>query len=605
MAGSPRSKDRWPMTARSSTYVLALAFTITSGCATTRVDRERAGRYQAPVQDKNPSAAIRDRDHQVGRTSHEVQETTPAPEKPSTAEARPGEGEKQADSLDQKENHPRPDESKAVASDTASAADLRAPVPAPATIPAPGSEYPIDLATALRLADIENPTIAVARTAIIEALAQLTGARALLLPSLNAGTNYHLHMGNLQRSSGRILNLTEQALYFGGGARTLAAETVGVPMVNIVGPMTEIWFEPLAAHRRVDQTRFAARATFNDVLLDVSLLHLELLANESILQADRLTESQVYQVAIVTDDFAKAGAGRKADADRAQAEWKLHRARVQRAEEAVAVAAARLSGRLNLDPSVRLRPEGGPMVPINLIALDTETRDLIEFALNRRPDLAAQSAAVALANVRHNQELARPWLPTVWLGYSAGAFGGGSNIIPPTLAHFGGRADFDVRLFWTISNIGIGNLSLQQRRQAQLNQAEASRVATINRIRKEVTSARGDALAARAEIDIARAELASAERGFKEDLDRSRQNLGRPIEVLNSLNLLGDARVHLVRALLRYNQAQFRLFVSLGSPPPLLTPPREGTPPPPVTTPLHAPIPAAHPLHVGLNSNDP
>ena len=204
-------------------------------------------------------------------------------------------------------------------------------------------------------------------------------------------------------------------------------------------------------------------------------------------------------------------------------------------------------------------------------------RDLIEYALSRRPDLAARTAGVALANVRHNQELARPWLPTVWLGYSAGGFGGGSNVIPPTLAHFGGRSDFDVRLFWTISNIGIGNLSLQQRRLAQLNEAEAQRVGTINRVRQEVTSARADALAARAEIDIARSELASAENGFREDLERSRQNLGRPIEVLNSLNLLGGARVNLIRALLRYDQAQFRLFVALGSPPPLLTPPQEGT----------------------------
>jgi outer membrane protein TolC len=570
------------------------------GCATTRTDhdRDRAAVGRPAARDASLGSPPRARDAEVGRTSGEAQAT--AADRPASSDAAAGERQRGADAGGGKENHPRPDKSRATAADTASEATLKAPVPAPTTIPPPRSEYPIDLATALRLADLENPTIAAARTAIIEALAQLTGARALLLPSLNAGSNYHYHNGNLQRSSGRILDVTSQALYFGGGARTLAAESVGVPMVNIIGPMTEVWFEPLAARRRLDQTRLTAQATSNDILLDVSLLHLELLANEAILQADRLTESQVFQVAIVTNDYAIAGAGRKADADRAQAEWKLHRAAVQRAEEAVAVSAARLSGRLNLDPSVRLRPEGGPLVPISLIALDTEVRDLIEYALGRRPDLAARTAEVAVAYVRHNQELARPWLPTVWLGYSSGGFGGGSNIVPPTLGHFGSRSDFDVRLFWTFTNLGVGNLSFQQRRQAQLNEAEARRVAMINRVRQEVTSARADALAARAEIEIARSELASAEDGFREDLDRSRQNLGRPIEVLNSLNLLGGARVNLIRALLRYDEAQFRLFVALGSPPPLLTPPREGTPPPPVATPLRAPIPApGHPLAVG------
>ena len=47
-------------------------------------------------------------------------------------------------------------------------------------------------------------------------------------------------------------------------------------------------------------------------------------------------------------------------------------------------------------------------------------------------------------SVQYHEELARPWIPTVWLGYSGGAFGGGSNVVPPTLAHFGGRSDFDV-----------------------------------------------------------------------------------------------------------------------------------------------------------------
>ncbi len=44
-----------------------------------------------------------------------------------------------------------------------------------------------------------------------------------------------------------------------------------------------------------------------------------------------------------------------------------------------------------------------------------------------------------------------------------------------------------------------------------------------------------------------------------------------PIEVLNSLDLLALARVNLVRALVQYDQSQFRLWVSLGSPPPLVS----------------------------------
>ena len=62
----------------------------------------------------------------------------------------------------------------------------------------------------------------------------------------------------------------------------------------------------------------------------------------------------------------------------------------------------------------------------------------------------------------------------------------------------------------------------------------------------------------------------SSRAGFHEDLLRSRDNLGRPIEVINSLNLLAAARANLIDAIVRYDQAQFRLWVALGSPPPLV-----------------------------------
>ncbi len=120
--------------------------------------------------------------------------------------------------------------------------------------------------------------------------------------------------------------------------------------------------------------------------------------------------------------------------------------------------------------------------------------------------------------------------------------------------------------------MGAGNLSLIKERRARVGEMTAEQARTINLARGEVAASLADAQAARNQIAVARRELASAELGFKEDLERSRQNLGRPIEVLNSLTLLAQARVNLIRALVHYDQAQFSLWVSLGSPPPLETP---------------------------------
>ncbi len=430
--------------------------------------------------------------------------------------------------------------------------------------------YPIDLPTSLRLADQVNPTINRARSVVLEALAEQLTARTLLVPSLNAGLNYHGHNGVLQRSSGKILNLSEQSLYVGAGAFTVAAETMRIPGVQILTPLTDAYFEPLVARQRVIASRFNVKATENDILGQVAVLHLELMRHYSLLEAHRLSEVQAYQIVHAVEQYAITGQGRQADYDRARAEWRYRRADVIDAEQGIGIAAARLAQRLNLDPAVRLQPAGGPLVPLNLVALETPPEELIQVAIRQRPDLAARTAEIGLTEARVSEEIGRPLLPTLWLGFSGGMFGGGSNLVPPLVGKFAGRTDFDVRLYWTFLNMGFGNVALIRQRQAERNEAIALRARTLNRARDEIMEALADARSALNQIGIARQEVKSAREGFHEDLERSYQNLGRPIEVINMLNLLARARAHLIDAIVRYDQAQFRLWVALGTPPPLV-----------------------------------
>ncbi len=464
--------------------------------------------------------------------------------------------------------------------------DLLVPV-----VPTAEQEYPIDLTTALRLAEAENPRIAEARQRIGEALAVQQGARALLFPTLNVGTNLHEHTGNLQRSSGRILNLNETSLYVGGGTGASAAGTVEVPAVSIFSQMTDAIFEPLAARQRVEESRLTASETANAILREVAELHFELLAAEADLRVRRETAGQAEEVAKLTRVYADAQQGREADAERASTELSLIVREVQQAEEEAAVASARMSHRLHLDQAVRVRPLA--MVPERVTLIDPEAPlpVLIQVALAHHPTIGARAAGLAAAEVHHTQERYRPLLPTVWVGFSGGGFGGGSNLAPPQLSHFAGRTDFDVRVFWTLRNFGVGNIALQKQRLAEVGQAVGERSRAISEIRSEVSAAYAEAAASRQQVDLATRRLASAEAGFQEDLQRIRNTVGRPIEVVNSLQLLNQARVARIRAVTDYNKAEFRLFVSLGSPPPLGTP-VEG-PAPPLAFPPVSPTPGA------------
>ena len=459
-------------------------------------------------------------------------------------------------------------------------AGLMGPTPAvaplagstPPTIPQAAAPHPIDLSTALRLADVQNPAIGEARVLILGALAERQAARALLLPNLNAGGNYHDHTGPLQRSSGTIFRLNEQSFYFGGGARSVAAETVAIPAVNIASPLADAIFEPLAAQQRVVGARFNASDTANKVLLDVASLYLDLIGAEAILEARRAIAVDSDRIAGSVASYAATGQGRQSDADRAEADRRLFQLDIQKAEERVAVASALLAERLNLDPSAQLRPLAGPLEPLELINPEAPPDELIRSAVARRPDLAGREALVAQAEYQVRQEQARPFLPTVWLGFSGGAFGGGSNLTTTPLGSFAGRTDFDVRAYWTVLNLGAGNASLIKRRKAQAGQAMADRSRVVNQIRVEVSTARAQSLANRARVVNARLGLRTAEDGYREDQIRLRETLALPIEALDSLRLLSEAQVSLIDAITRANRAQFALFVSLGSPPPLDTP---------------------------------
>ena len=62
--------------------------------------------------------------------------------------------------------------------------------------------------------------------------------------------------------------------------------------------------------------------------------------------------------------------------------------------------------------------------------------------------------------------------------------------------------------------------------------------------------------------------------------------MGRPLEAVNSLELLNQAHLDRIRAVTDYNKAEFRLFVMLGSPPPLGRPATEPIPPAPIAAPV-------------------
>ena len=329
--------------------------------------------------------------------------------------------------------------------------------------------YTIDLTTALQLATSVNPRIGLVHESVREALALELGARAMLLPTLTAGTNYHLHSGPLQTSFGQIRSLDEQSIYFGGGARTLAAETIAIPAVRVFAQLGEAVYAPLAACQVVAQRNASAHAVSNLTLLDVATQYLSLTRAETRAEALRLSLKQFGEIARLTKSFATTGQGRYADFHRARSHALLILMELQQAEEEAAVSSAELSQLLRLDQSVQLETPVAPLELIVLVPPDADVNYLVDIAQARRPEVKAVGATIGAAEARVKQEIVRPWLPTLSVGFSGGGFGGGSNRQDLGVSSFyqatGTRTDFDVFAFWQLQNMGVGNRSLRQERE--------------------------------------------------------------------------------------------------------------------------------------------
>jgi len=441
-------------------------------------------------------------------------------------------------------------------------------------------ERPIDLPTALRLAHVDNPEIRLARQRVQEAMAYRQLAAAQFLPTLNVGANINHHIGPLQQSNGEVLKVNRDSLYLGMGAGAVSAGTVSIPGVVWSANISDVWYNALIRKQIVMQRQFESEAVRNDMLLRVASAYLELLRSAGRNAVAMQIRDAAAEVAKVTAAHAKAGEGRQADADRAATEYEQRKADFTQTEADVAIASARLGQLLRISPAIRLIPMERQVIPASIVPEPIPLSELLAIAITQRPELQERQAAIRAALLQLRSAKLLPFSPNVLVGFSAGRFGGGSDRLASGVTqadgsvlqqsrfgNYGDRTDFDAVMFWSLRNLGVGNVANIRVAQSQFRQSELLALATLDRIRAEVASAQARVLARYKQIELNEKAIESAQAAFKADLGRTRNRLGLPIELLDSLRLVARSKNGYLDAIVDYNRAQFELYVALGQPP--------------------------------------
>jgi len=422
---------------------------------------------------------------------------------------------------------------------------------------------PIDMATALRLADERNLDVAIYLERVAEASAQLTQSRTLAVPTLRVGASYNRHSGPLQETSGQVSDVDRASQFRGFGAGAVGAGDVQAAGAGLEVNVADAIFRPLAARQNHAAAQAASVANRHAVLLQVATAYLRLL--QARMEGGIAAESlrRAVELATVTGDYAEAGEGLLADAELAAVQPLVWEQKRRAAAEAVDVENATLARLLHLDPGVRLAPTEKAIPLIEIYGSDEDLNGLIARALEARPETEQYDALVGAAQAGLTAERYSLFVPRVALTYSSGDFGGGAGTSIGALTH---RDDLSVMLYWQFDQLGFANRGRIQQKQSQLRQMEFQREQLQDVIVAEVREAYARVDSFREQMKLAAQASERAQRAYALNRERIFENEGMPLEALQAMQSLADVELMHLESVVGYSQAQIELHTALGNP---------------------------------------
>lgn len=432
--------------------------------------------------------------------------------------------------------------------------------------------YPINLASAMRLADARPLVIAAAQASTWIAEAQLQRAKVIWVPTLNMGADYIRHDGfgpDFNRglnTDQRPLNQNVNFVYAGMGLISGFAATDAI-------------FEPLVAKQTLNSRRWDIQTAKNDALLETAKayfdVHMYRGQYAGALDAVQRGEKLAERIGELSEDLVP-----KVELARAKRMLAAVQQNAASRRERWRVASANLTQVLRLDPRVVVDPAEHDHAQMTLIDPARSLDDLIPIGLTNRPELSSQQALVGAVAERIRREKGRILLPSIFLSgfqtpneliqFGAQGFGPDRN-----LNLWSVRDDFSPQVVWQLEALGCGNL-------ARIKEQRGEQSKAIVELFKAQDAVAADVTRAQARLQSAAVRVTEADRAMREAIitfDGNYEGLAqtkrfesilvqafRPQEAVVALQELVDSYDQYFATVAEYNRAQFELFHALGYP---------------------------------------
>lgn len=414
---------------------------------------------------------------------------------------------------------------------------------------APGKPLPISLDAVLRLAEEQNPQIALARAKVREASAEKAVAGKAWLPAVYVGTAYYRHEGGIQNEDGTLQHSSFGALF--GGLE-----------LNARLDVRDVAYQQLNASRRVWQQQGELSKINYETLLDATGTYIDLLAVRTGAAMARATLKNLEALDERAQKLAKTEPAAKVEVSRIQADLHGRRHILARLRAEGQAASAKLVYLLGLEPCSELVPVDERLVPLDLVDVTPPVCDLVAQAVAAGPGVREMEGMLSLIHegIEKSKGFGQ-YLPVVQVRMLEGGFGGGRG----SELDWENRWDLGVQFRWNLSE----HLTKRERRQvaqARLDQLNSAYHDLRGKLTLGVQEARDATLSGREQLRLAQEQVREAEQAYKLSNEQMLNNIAgaTPSVVQLSLQALGLAQANLVQTIRTHNRAQLRLLLLLG-----------------------------------------
>ena len=414
--------------------------------------------------------------------------------------------------------------------------------------PAAGAAYPIDLATALRLAGAKGIDIQIARERLAAAKANVTSATLQFLPWLGASAHYRRHGGLIQDVVGNIVEADKESYALGGS-------------LNLQVDIGEAIFKRLAARQAKEAAEQGMEAQRQETVLRSAQAYFDLLVAQAVVgvATEALAISSDYESQL--HRAVDAGIALKGEELRVKVQTQRNRLALQQATEQRRVQAARLAEALRLDPGVDLVAQDLELAPLTPMPATEPLDTLLSEALATRPEMKEAEALVRVAEQTEKAAVYGPLVPTVVGQVFLGELGGGKENGPTTS---GGSRDTLAAASWRIGPGGLFDVGRIRSSRARLGEAQWNAEKVKDSIARQVVEASVRARSQQEQLEAAREGLGAAEQALELSRGRKEFEVGVVLENILAEQDQTRARQDYARALGEYNKARYALARALG-----------------------------------------